>query len=349
MKRQTIKKSLFLIATVAMIITQTACNSNKMIEPVTGQNYYLDTICDVSVYEINGGLDEKEADAAIDAAFDRCRELDKKLSNTVEASEVSKINRSGGEWVSVSDDTMEVIRKSIEYGRLSDGDFDITIGTVTALWDFHAEKPLVPDKELVSEAVKHVDYNNIEIDDDASAVRVKESGARIDLGGIAKGYIGGEMAETLESLGVTSAIINLGGNIVAVGSKPDGKGGVTPFMIGIEKPFSDRTEIIGSTSAEDRTVVTSGVYERMFKVKGKIYHHILSTETGYPIDTDLDSVTLIADKSMATDLDALSTICLIKGSSGGKKFIEEIDGVEALFCKSNGDIIKTSGMEFDEE
>jgi thiamine biosynthesis lipoprotein len=139
--------------------------------------------------------------------------------------------------------------------------------------------------------------------------------------------------------------VNLGGNVIAVGGKPNADG----FTIGVEKPFSDSSELIGSVQAENQTVVTSGVYERQFEIDGKIYHHILSTTTGYPVSTDLDSVTIITDKGHSVDADALSTICLISGSKAGKELIESIDGYEALFCLSDGSFVKTSGMKFDEK
>ncbi|MBQ6621495.1 MAG: FAD:protein FMN transferase [Mogibacterium sp.] len=335
------------LAVLCLIISQTGCNSNRNVRPVTGEEYYLDTICRISVYEINGGPDEAEAQEAIRLAFERCKELDQKLTNKNDTSEVGQINAAGGEWVAVSDDTIEVIKAGIRYGELSDGAFDITIGPVTDLWDFHAaelgQEPVVPDREVVDRALKHVDYRAVEIRD--GEVRLNDPEAKLDLGGIAKGYVADEMTEVLEEAGVTSAIINLGGNISAIGVKPDG----SDFVIGIEKPYSDRTEMIGSTRVRDATVVTSGVYERQFELDGKIYHHVLSTETGFPVETDLDAVSLVAAKGHSMDADAMSTICLIKGLQDGKDFIERTDGVEAAFCLADGTIERTEGMKLKDD
>jgi thiamine biosynthesis lipoprotein len=330
-----------LLVIAVLIISQTACGSKS--EPVEKQVFCLDTTCTISVYDMDGGLDKDKAESAIDRTFDRCRELDKMLSNTVETSDISRINGAGGEWVEVSDETREVIEAGIRWGEASGGDFDITVGTLTDIWDYHAEDPVVPSDEAVSEAVSHVDYRNIETD--GSRVRLTDPAAKIDLGGIGKGYIAGELEKTLKDQGVTAAVINLGGNIVAFGVKPGGDS----YIIGIEKPYSGRSELIGSTETTDATLVTSGVYERQFEVDGKVYHHIIDPSTGYPAETDLDSITILADDDMAADADALSTICLLLGSEKGLSFIENMDGVEAVFCTSDGEIKATPGFDFEQK
>ena len=327
------KYILILMLLVSLIITQTACSSE--VEPVSKDNYFLDTTCNISVYESKG-----DAEEAIDKAYKLCAKLEKTLSKTIEVSDVSKINSSNGEWTEVSDYTIELLEKGVEYSKLSDGDFDITVGGITSQWDFHAEEPKLPEKAKLSEAVKHIGYENIEID--GNRVRLLDAETQIDLGGIAKGYIGDKIAESLEKDGVTSAIVNLGGNIICIGTKPGEDG----FTIGVEAPFSDRTEIVGSVLAADKTLVTSGVYERMFEIDGKIYHHILSTETGWPVKSDLDAITLIADKGHSVDCDALSTTCLIKGYKEAKKIIDAEDGIEAVFVLSNGDVKTTEGALF---
>ena len=354
-------------------------------EPVTGENYYLDTICTISVYAmradqnesaednaasdtseeetveesasddkaasdvIAASEDEERANSAIRAAFDLCAALDKKLSRTQAASEISRVNAAGGEWTEVSDDTLELVKAGKKYSELSDGDFDISIGGVTDLWDFHAdpEDAKLPDASVVKEAVKHVGYNNIEIN--GNKLRIVDSDTRIDLGGIAKGYIGDRMTEVLEEQGVTSGIINLGGNVICIGGKYTGDAAFDDFVVGVEAPFSDRTEIVGKIRGRDKTFVTSGIYERKIEVDGKLYHHILNTKTGYSAETDLDAVTLAGDKGRSMDLDALSTICLIKGLKEAKKLIEKTDGVEAVFILHDGSIDQTSGMEFEAE
>ena len=155
------------------------------------------------------------------------------------------------------------------------------------------------------------------------------------------------MTDLLEERGVVSATINLGGNVICIGGKTD----EDDFVIGVEAPFSDRTEIIGKIDVRDKTLVTSGIYERKIEVDGKLYHHILDTQTGMPVDSGLTAVTLTADKGLSADLDAASTICLIKGYDGAIKYIEEEmpDGVEAVFVFENGDIKTTDGSGFEKE
>lgn len=319
----------------ALIITQTGCSSE--VKTVSKDNYYLDTTCTLTVYETGDGLDETIANEAIDKAYELCALLDKTVSKTVEVSDIAKINSAGGQWVQVSDYTIELLHGGLKYSELSDGVFDITVGRLTDLWDFHAEEPVLPDEDDLADAVKHVGYEMVQIDDNKA--RLTDPASKIDLGGIAKGYIGDRMAEVLENNGVTSAIVNLGGNIICIGSKPGADG----FNIGVEAPFTDRTEIVGSIEVADKTLVTSGVYERMFEIDGKIYHHILDTKTGYSVDSDLNAVTLIADKGKSMDCDAMSTICLIKGYQDARKFIESQEGVEAVFVLKNGDVKMTDG------
>ena len=340
-----------LIAAVSMLCGCGAGTSAA--EPVMKDGYYLDTICSVSVYRMADGQGEvkdaadmsEAAEAAIDEAFDLCKDLESKISRTREGSDINKINSAGGEWTEVSDETRELIQKGMEYSHLSDGAFDITVGGLTEQWDFHAPEgeAKLPDKVSLTEAAKHVNYRNIAIE--GNSVRLTDPETRLDLGGIAKGYIGDKMTEVLESQGVVSAVINLGGNVICIGGKTD----EDDFIIGVETPFSDRKEITGKIDARDMTLVTSGVYERRIEVDGKTYHHILDTKTGWPVETDLDAVTLTAEKGHSGDIDALSTICLIKGYDAASRLIEETDRVEAVFILKDGKTEQTSGMEFEKE
>lgn len=340
---------------VTLILTQTACGSigGSAAEPVSNDGYYLDTVCSVSVYRMKDGSGEvrnaaemkEEAESAIAESFELCADLEDKLSRTRRDSDISRLNAAKGEWTEVSEETRELIQKGMEYSHAADGAFDITVGGVTKQWDFHAAEgeAKLPDEEALAEAVKHVNYRNIAIE--GNRVRLTDPETEIDLGGIAKGYIGDCMTKLLEDRGVVSATVNLGGNVICIGGKTD----EDDFVIGVEAPFSDRTEIIGKIDARDRTLVTSGVYERMIEVDGKTYHHILDTKTGYPVDTDLNAVTLIADKGRSADIDALSTICLIKGADEGKQFIEKEDGIEAVFVLKDGSTVQTDGAGFEAE
>ena len=352
MKRLLSKLNILLLIAV-MTATLSGCGAGSSgPEPVTQDGWYLDTICSISIYrmmdDVHGEVKDasemsEEAAAAMEEAFDLCRDLESKVSRTKEDSDIGRINSAGGEWVDVSEETRELIQKGMEYSYTSDGAFDITVGGLTEQWDFHADEDeaKTPDEEALAEAAKHVNYRNLAIE--GNRVRLTDPETRLDLGGIAKGWIGDRMTELLESKGVVSAVINLGGNVICIGGKTD----KDDFVIGVEAPFSDRSEIIGKVKSRDKTLVTSGIYERRIEVDGKTYHHILDSKTGWPVETDLDAVTLIADKGRSGDIDALSTICLIKGSAEGMELIENTDGVEGVFVLSNGDIRTTGGAAFE--
>jgi len=332
--KKCLRLMVMLIFTVTLIITQTGCGG---VEKVEKSSYYMDTICTITIYDMEG-MNEEAAGAAIDSTFGLCADYENLISATKESSDVYKVNAAGGKAVSCDEDTVELLKMGIKYGDLSDGRFDITLGQVTDLWDFHAEEPKVPADADVASALKAVDYQQIQIE--GTKVSMKNPEGKINLGGIGKGYIADRAAEHLESLGVTSAIVNFGGNIVVIGDK-----GGDAFKIGIKDPNHAEGDILGAVSVTDSTVVTSGVYERCFEQDGKVYHHILDVKTGYPVDTDVMSVSLIAPKGYSGDCDALSTTCLILGVEGGLKYIKKVDGVEAVFIDKDGKISQTRGMD----
>lgn len=346
MKRSLKKLNVLIMTAVLVLLSGCSGSNGSAPEPVMDDGYYLDTVCSISIYhmaEADGNVKAaadmaEEAQAAIDEAFDLCKDLEAKISRTRKDSDISNINNAKGEWVHVSENTRELIQKGLEYSHMSHGAFDITVGGITEQWDFHAPEgeAKIPDADTLAEAVKHIGFRGVATE--GNNVRLMDPETRLDLGGIAKGYIGDRMTELLESKGVVSAVINLGGNVICIGGKTNEE----DFVIGVETPFSDRTEIIGKINARDKTLVTSGVYERRMEVDGKTYHHILDTKTGWPVDTDLDAVTLIADKGRSADIDALSTICLIMGADEGMKLIENMDGIEGVFVLSDGNILTTT-------
>ncbi|MBQ1406614.1 MAG: FAD:protein FMN transferase, partial [Eubacterium sp.] len=184
-----------LFALCALVLT--SCSA-KSAEPYTGQSFFFDTVCSITVY----GMDEADAKAAVDAAFDECGKLEGILSKTIEGSDIYNINHSGTEGAEVSDQTLELIRSAIAYGDESGGSFDCTIGPAEALYDFHEEEHQVPTEEQLADAVEKVDYKQISID--GSKVTLGIPGAEIDLGGIGKGYAADIAADCLAEHGVTS-------------------------------------------------------------------------------------------------------------------------------------------------
>lgn len=265
-----------LLILTTLIIPQLGCNAQvpNSNQGVSKTSFHLDTVCTITVYSMDGaeelGRDEQEKKALllITDAFKLCDEYEKELSKTVEGSDVYRLNNAGGEWIEVGDAAAAVIKKGIEYGELSGGAFDITIGDVTELWNFHEQNDKdekvgkLPDPAQLEEAVSHVDYTKIEID--GNRVRLADPKAHMDLGGIAKGYIADRVAEYLEDEGVTSAVVDLGGNIVVVGEKGSSmtESSGKPFSIGVASPVDGRGGLLGTIPCSDKTVVTSGTYER---------------------------------------------------------------------------------------
>lgn len=284
----------------------------------------FDTIIQVKIYD---PVDQ----SILSECESLCQKYDKLFSRTNPDSDVSRINQSKGNSVSVSPETIDLIKKGIEYGDLSKGAFDITIASVSSLWDFHEDSAKMPDKKSALEAISHIDYHNIVVDQ--HTITLLDPDASIDLGGIAKGYIADQIASYLKDNGVTHAIINLGGNVLTIGAKPDG----SPFHIGIQKPFEPSGEPITSIDIQDKSVVTTGIYERYFKKNDVIYHHVLDPKTGFPCNNSLASVTIITDSSL--DADALSTTCYLLGLEEGMKLIHSLENTEAVFITLDNEII----------
>lgn len=310
---------------ILICVTTTACSKDK--SPTTLSECYFDTVISITLYG-----DDAEY---IDECFDMCSEYEKKLSNKIETSEVSQINSHNG-YVEVSEDTLQLIHKGIEYGEVSDGLFDITVGGLSDLWQFGSESPHVPESSLIDEAVRHVNYKNIEIE--GNKVRLDDNESKMDLGGIAKGFVADKLKEYLKSKGVNNGIINLGGNILLIGTKPDG----SDYNIGIKKPFKEN-DISATVSISDYSVVSSGNYERYFYEDNRLYHHILDADTGYPVNNNLLSVTIISKESV--DGDGLSTTCFALGLDDGMKLIDGIENVEAVFIDSDYKLHCSSGLQ----
>ncbi len=304
--------------------------------PVSKSGFYFDTVIEVTLY---GHSNE----ALLDDCFSLAEKYEKLFSNTVAESDISRINHAAGEPVTVDDETIALLEKGIEYGKLSDGAFDITIGTLSKLWNFstksmlaETDSSMIPASDEIKDALASVDYRAVKID--GNKVSLTNKDALLDLGGIAKGYIADQMKQYLIAHGVKNGYINLGGNVLCIGSKPDS----SPYRIGIQMPFGQGNEMIASVELSDKTVVSSGVYERNFMADGKLYHHILDTSTGYPYENGLLGVTIITDSS--ADGDALSTTCFSLGIKDGMELIERLPGTEAIFITEDYALHKSSGI-----
>lgn len=327
--KRLLKKVFAASCLIAVATGLLSCSVSGSREPVTKSGTYFDTLISITVY------DRRYSDE-VDHCFSMADRFDRLFSMDRKSSDIWKINHAEGQPVKVSDDTVKIIQEGLKYSAMSDGTFDITVGRLTQVWEKAREKKKIPSADRVKEALSTVDYRNVEID--GNKVTLKNPNAMIDLGAIAKGYIADSMKSYLVKHHVPSALINLGGNVLVVKDKPDG----SPYRIGIQEPFASEGTAVTEVAVSDKSVVTSGIYERYFKKDGKIYHHILDTASGYPEDNGIKSVTVISKKSV--DGDALSTMLFVLGPVKGIEKAEKMDGIECAYILSDGSFKMTSGM-----
>lgn len=282
------------------------------------------------------GTDAGATQAAINAAFDEIARLELLMSHWRDDSQVARINAQAGRGpVVVAPEVIEVVTRAIEASRVTGGAFDITVAGVGALWRIDGENPRVPGPPEIKEALRHVGYRHIRVDEKARTIAFDDPGTRIGLGGIAKGYAVDRAARVLRRRGIRSATIHAGGDMALLGAD-----GAKPWRVAIKDP--ERPDYtLGWFEASDTTVHTSGDYERMIVVNGKRYHHILDPVTGYPAK-DARAVTVIA--ADGTLGDALSTGLLVMGPEKALRLAESLPGTEALIVDPRGRIRMTRGM-----
>ena len=290
-------------------------------KPAEEQFIAMDTVMAFSAYGRDGGKAVAEAKTLI-------YELEAQLSRTRESSEVSQLNCAEGKAVSVSETTGQLMAAAKDYAELTGGAFDITIAPVSDLWGFTKEAHQVPSAEEVAEKLQLIGSEAIRLEtiETETAVTVS-SGRQVDLGGIAKGYVSDLMEGIYAEHGVTRGTVSLGGNVYVRGTKQDG----SLWQVGIQDPKNAETgSLVGVVGLKDAFAVTSGGYQRYFEQDGKTYHHILNPATGYPADSGLTSVTVVADAAGRTELcfepgsgtmcDALSTALFVMGEERALDF-----------------------------
>lgn len=271
----------------------------------------------------------------LNAACKRCEYFESIFSRTIDGSDIGRINAAGGEPVEVAEETADIITKALSYCEESDGLFDITIGAVTSLWDF--KEGIVPKKAKLAEAIKHVDFRCVQVD--GTTVTLTDPDAKLDLGGIAKGYVADDLARFFADAGCTSACINLGGNVKTVGAKPDG----TPWRVGIQDPNDVDGQVVAALDSQGTSVVTSGLYERQFTKGGKRYWHILDPKTGYPVQTDLLSASIVSQDSI--DGDAYATTLFMLGHDAALEWFADHEGFEGMTVDEDGTITQSAGCD----
>jgi thiamine biosynthesis lipoprotein len=260
------------------------------------------------------------------------------MSANLADSELERVNlMAGKEAVAVHGDLLELVEKALYYADISGGAFDPAVGPLVKLWGIGTDAPHIPSDEEIAGLLPLVNRRDIEINRQNMTIFLRQPGMRLDLGAIAKGYAADEIAAIVRRAGVKRAMIDLGGNIFAYGEKED----KSPWRIGIQNPLGNRGDYIGIAEVRNKTIVTSGVYERYIEVEGKRYHHLLSPETGFPADNGLLSVTIIADSSV--DADGLSTAVFVLGGEKGSALVESM-GAEAIFVFEDHTVRGTPGL-----
>lgn len=287
--------------------------------------YAMDTIMTLKAYGEN-------AKKAVEDAEGEIKRLDNNLRRGSTDSEIYRVNTEKS--AEVSADTAKLVNDALSICISTDGAFDITIAPVMDLWGFYTKEFYVPDSDEISAALSRVDYKNISVDGNVISV---SGTSQLDLGGIAKGFLSGRITEIFKENGVTSGIISLGGNVQALGSKPDG----TDWRVAIQNPDDDT--YIGTISVMDKAVITSGGYQRFFERNGVIYHHIIDPKTGYPANSGLKSVSIVSESG--TLADGLSTALFVMGLDKGTEYWRTHDGFDVVFLTDDNSIYITDGLE----
>jgi FAD:protein FMN transferase len=335
-----IKKILTACLCVLLITPLAGCS--KKDEPANDQvveknALKMDTVVKLKVYG-------PKANQAIEAAFKRIDEIEQMASATISTSDVSKINNSAGkEYVKVHPEIIKLIKFAEKYSEITNGAFDITIGPLIKLWGIGTENARVPSDSEIKSKLALVGYKNISINDKDNSVKLKKEGMSIDLGGIAKGFTADEVIKVLKKYDINTALINLGGStIYTLGQKPDG----SLWSVGVQHPRKGRDQgYVGIIKMPQEALSTSGDYERYFIKDDKRYHHILSTDTGYPADAGVISDTIIIDSNipdcnMLADL--LTKVTFVSGVDKGFKIIDSLEGVTSMAVTSDYKVYKSA-------
>ncbi len=282
--------------------------------------------------------DAKTAQDALDAAFAQARELECIFSPSIASSELNAVNAAAySQDTAVSEHFLYLLEQSLYFTELTDGAFDCRLGELIALWGIGTESAQIPTETERRNALLPSGDTTVSIHADGT-VRFLDERVQLQFGAIAKGYIADEMKAVLNSCGIESGTLSLGGNVLTLGEKPSGEA----WTVGITDPFSPET-LFATVRVKGKSVVTSGNYERYFEENGVRYHHILNPENGFPADSGLVSTTIIADSSLLCD--ALSTATYVLGAQEGMALIEQLDGAEAIFITEDGELLTSSGME----
>lgn len=316
-------------ALTALLLLFLFCGCQPGQTALSRTDYLLDTVVTLTLYGATEG--------DLDAAFAEIRRLNDLLDAYSPFSDLGWLQAAAGERpVAVSKETMELLTFAKDlYGRTG-GYLDVTVGPLIDLWDIRNGGHYPAEGEL-SRALGLLGMDDLVLDEAKGTAYLMRPGMRVDLGALAKGYIADKVKALLLDRGVESGVIDLGRNILLIGEKP----GEAPFSIGIQSP-TDAGNLLRVLSLRDRSLVTSGTYERYFERDGVRYHHVLDPFTGFPADRGLLAVTVLSSSSLWGD--GLSTACLLLGVEEGMALIDSLPETEALFVLTDGTVQTTAGF-----
>lgn len=326
------KKIIFIFCTTALLVFN-GCSKNIVYD--SDNRFLLDTVVTIQLYHYQN---QSLPTNIFNSAFDLMKADENQLSVHVDGSDLDLLRQEAGQRpIQVDSFTYDIVKESTAYSTWSNGLFDVTSGPLIDLWDIHPPEGHVPTENELAKTLPLIDYNDIQFLDN-HRLMLEKSGMMINLGAIAKGAITDHTKEFLLSKGVNSGVINAGGNVLLIGSKPDGES----FSIGIQDPNNNRGTYLMALSLSDKAVVSSGDYERFFEQDGVIYHHILNPFTGYPANTNIKQVTIVAPTAIQAD--ALSTTVLLMGLHDGIALVESMDDTDAIFITKDSNIYVTQGL-----
>jgi len=294
----------------------------------------MGTIISLEIYH-------KESEKLLDQADEMLADYEKRFSANNTTSDLMEINHFAGlQAVEVDDDLFELIKIGKEYSLSSDGRLNIAIGPLIKLWKIGFDQARVPKSKEIKEKMQLIKPENIELNSENKSVFLKEKGMEIDLGALAKGYFSDKLKVFLKENKVENGLINLGGNIVTISENPKYKDG--HWRIGLQKPTRNRRDLAGIVQIKDKSVVTSGIYERELVVGKKHYHHIFDSNTGFPIKNDVASITIISDISLEGEF--LTTNLFHMNVDRALRYAEAVNGVDAIIMTKNHKLKMTENI-----
>lgn len=317
-------KNVFPAVLAALLFAFSACEAEK---PYQSQFLAMDTIMTLTIYG-------EDAQSAAGLAREHVLALEDLLSVTKENSDVYRVNHAGGQPVELSSHTRQLLADALAICAATDGALDVTMYPIVRAWGFTTGEYQVPERAELSALLERVDYSRAALE---GSTLTLPAGMELDLGSVAKGYTGDQLMELFTGSGITSAIVELGGSVQALGAKPDG----SPWRVAVQSP--DGSGYAGTLEVIDKAVVTSGGYQRYFEQDGETYWHIMDPATGCPARSGAASVTIVSDRGV--EADGLSTALFIMGRDRAAEYWREHPGFEFILLGEDGTVTVTEGLE----